>query len=90
MVEWIGIGVAVVAGIGAVAYRSSKWPDVRSYTAVSLLAVLMVSGFTGVGLFIAWLFPSQIEQILLVFAAVAGGSLVAILIIEFANWVREP
>lgn len=88
---WFAIVIAVVGPIGALAFKSEhKWRIFRSFVSRALLWGLALSGGLGCGLWIAHLFPQDVEATLRAFTIGAVACFVALLLVELANWLREP
>ncbi len=93
--DWRGaifglLGAALVS-LSALAFKSHrKWPAIRSAVSYGLVAAIGAFGFAGVGLLFARLFPEQITDMAATCAAVAAGATVSLVVVEFANWLRQP
>ena len=92
----VGLGIAalvlaVVGPIGALAFRNeSKWKVVHDLSLRSLKAAIVLSGWIGMGLFYAWLFPEHVEALLRGFGIMFAASMAGLVLLSVADWLRKP
>lgn len=88
--EWIALIVPILLSIGALAFRNpKKWPAFKNVLSWSFLAIFASLGATGVGLWLAYLFPDNTGHILKIVAFGAGGAGLALLLLELVHWLRQ-